>query len=207
MGKLQQCRSGRSRQTSVVRRCASAVTTSIIVNLIIAAPASACGSCPTVRGGLGSVHPESLRLAIAIRRELDSGFLQTNVAPAEDTDQRRADDLQVARKLVEQLGLREGLELLLIEDGAHYHLQGVASRAGDKPTTRPSVRWVTGRAVLVALLDDGLKIEEAVKRGLVVVEKAGACGNKQHRRAERSKAPTGLEKGRHVIRAGRSGQP
>ena len=121
----------------------------------LAPPSSACGTCVEVRGGLGAVHPKSLEVALAIRRELDAKRL-ADIAPNKDHARRRCRDIHAGRTLAKRLSVRDGFELLLIEDGSSYRIEAL------RPP--PSTRCITGRAVLRALLQGDLEFETAVKR-------------------------------------------
>jgi hypothetical protein len=136
------------------------------------AHAWACGLCITPRGGLSALHPKSLAVAIAIRRDIDAGLLTHKQDKPEEKAVRHDRDLQTGRILVERLSLRHGFELLLIEDGSHFRIEGIAELRRRNQPTAPSVRWVTGRDVMVALLERRLKLETAISRGLIVVEDA-----------------------------------
>jgi hypothetical protein len=149
----------------------SRVVATVVIVVVASIPAivSACGLCVTP-GGLKIVHPRSLDLAIAIRRDLDSGLLRRRVGmPQKKVDQHYS-DLQTGRILSERLSLREGFELLLIEDGARLHIEGAPMLRHRKQGESPSTRWVTGRDVLQALLERQLDLEQAVKRGLIILE-------------------------------------
>ena len=142
----------------------------IAAGVITPAPIWSCGLCITP-GGLRIVHPKSLDVAVAIRRDLDSGLLkQSSALPHEKAD-RHFRDLQTGRMLAERLILRDGFELLLIEDGARYRIENTRAVRDRNRIAPLPVRWVTGRAVLQALLGRQLEFETAVKRGLVVVER------------------------------------
>jgi len=149
------------------------LATAAIIAVVACNPASlwACGFCTTPRGGLTAVHPKSLDVAVAIRREIDSGLLKKSVAMPTNKADRQFCDLQIGRILAERLFLREGFELLLIEDGSHYRIEGRTNSGRQKRQTPPSVRWVTGRDVLLALLERHLDLALAVERGLIVLEK------------------------------------
>ena len=137
----------------------------------LAQPAAACATCLEVRGGLGAVHPRSLEVALAIRRELDAKRLE-DIAPSKDHARRRCRDIHVGRTLAKRVSAADGFELLLIEDGSRYRIEAL------RPP--PSTRCITGRAVLQALLQGDLEFETAVKLGWVAVDKVSAhtapCG-------------------------------
>jgi hypothetical protein len=130
-----------------------------------------CGLCPQIRGGLTVVHPKSIQVAIAIRRDLDTRLLKWDPTSVKPDQHRQFGNLQVGQVLAVRHGLREGFELLLIEDGARYRIDNLRRLRGRKRPAWPPIRWVTGRAVLQALLKKELTLETAVKRGLLVVEK------------------------------------
>ncbi len=142
-----------------------------------------CGLCPRIRGGLTVVHPKSIQVALAIRRDLDTGLLKWNPASVKAEQHRRFGNLQVGQVLAVRHSLREGFELLLIEDGARYRIDNLRHLRGRKRPARPPIRWVTGRAVLQALLKKELALETAVERGLLVVEKTRAGFDTHARRA------------------------
>lgn len=129
----------------------------------------ACGFC-TTPSGLKILHPKSLDVAVAIRRDLDSGLLKRNPARPQGKANRFR-DLQTGRILAERFFQREGFELLLIEDGAHYRIEPASREHLRQRRVPPPIRWVTGRAVLQSMLKNEMDLETAVKRGLVVVEK------------------------------------
>ena len=141
----------------------------IAVGAITPASVLACGFCTTPRGALTAIHPKSLDVAVAIRRDIDSGLLKQSL-PEENAD-RHFRDLQTGRMLAERLFLRDGFELLLIEDGSYYRIEGDMSSRRGKRTVPPPIRWVTGRDVLQSMLKNDLDLETAVKRRLVIVEK------------------------------------
>ena len=136
--------------------------------------ATACGLCVTP-GGLVITHPKSLEIAIAIRREIDEGRLENKNAIPTDPSDRHFSDLQAARILVERLQLREGIELLLVEDSSRYRIENAQELHRGKRVAVPSIRWVTGRAALHAMLKGDLELDVATKRGLLVIEEATAA--------------------------------
>ena len=148
------------------------LTVAVIIGVGASAPAAvlACGFCATP-GVLKIAHPRSLDVAVAIRRDLDSGILKRTAATPKDKTERHYRDLQAGRILAERLLLREGFELLLIEDGSHYRIEGRSGRDLQKRETASSIRWVTGRDVLLALLERQLDLNLAVERGLIILEK------------------------------------
>jgi hypothetical protein len=123
-------------------------------------PVRACTVCVVVRGGFEVAHPDSLDVAIAIRREIDAGRLGTTPSLAPP-------DL-LGTALVKRLAMRDGFELLLVEDGSRYRFDGRPDVRGRRRT--PTRRWITGRAVLGALLSGALDPRKAIARGLMVVE-------------------------------------
>ncbi len=145
-----------------------------------------CGLCPVVRGGLTVVHQKSLDIAIAIRRDLDAGLLEP-AASARGKKHSPFRDLQIGQVLAVRHGLRDGFELLVIEDGTHYRIDrsvGLRRRRRAAPPPATIVRWVTGRAVLEALLKKQLTPKVAVQRGLLVIESTPATAT--HPGAKRS---------------------
>ncbi len=148
----------------------------VIAALVFATPATvlACGFCMAPSGGLKFVHPKSLQVAVAIRRDLDSGLLKGNVATPGNKVSDHFRQLQTGRILAERFFLLDGFELLLIEDGSHYRIEGNVSLRRGNRTVPPPIRWVTGRDVLQSMLKNDLDLETAVKRGLVVVERTAS---------------------------------
>jgi hypothetical protein len=138
-----------------------------VLTLTVCAPldTAGCTYCLTPAGGFKLKHPESLTIAVAIRRELDSGLL-TEPAEGKSNKLRTSDDSQLWAKLARRKFLADGFEVLLIEDGVLHRVDAV-----DKKSKREGrIRLVTGRAVLRSLLDRRLHLETAVYRGLVIVE-------------------------------------
>lgn len=133
----------------------------------------ACGSC-TLPGSLRITHPESLNVAISIRREIDAGSLDESVSIPKQKTNCHFRDLQTGRILAERFGLREGFELLIIEDGSHYRIESAIFQRDRKRTALPTIRWVTGRIVLYSMLENKMDFETAVERGLIIVEKTEA---------------------------------
>ena len=152
--------------------------------------ASACGFC-TAPGGLKIAHPKSLDVAIAIRRALDAGLLTSSVGPPAETTDRDFEDVQTARMLAQRLYLREPFELLLIEDGSHYWIEGTPQFLRRERSATPAIRLVTGRAVIRGLLARDLTVGVALEKGLIIVEqtsKSQAKGNRPKRQDRRERA-------------------
>jgi hypothetical protein len=139
----------------------------VVLALTVCAPldTAGCTYCLTPSGGFKLKHPESIAIAVAIHRELDSGLL-TKPAAGKSNKLRSSDDSQLWAKLTRRNFLANGFEVLLIEDGVLHRVDAV-----DKKSKREGrIRLVTGRAVLRSLLDRRLHLETAVCRGLVIVE-------------------------------------
>ena len=147
------------------RACFGHVAAVIIaVGAITPASVLACGFCTTPRGALTAIHPKSLDVAVAIRRDIDSGLLRRRVGMPQTKADRHFHDLQTGRMLAERLFLRDGFELLLIEDGSHYRIENARVVGDRNRMAAPPVRWVTGRAVLKALLGRQLEFEPRSRR-------------------------------------------
>ena len=154
----------------------SSLVAAAIITLALSFPAIvlACGFCTTPGGGLTVVHPKSLDVAVAIRRELDSGLLQKHVVMAADREQRQFRNLPRGRILADRLDLRQTVEVLLIEDGSHYRIEPSVERRPQNRSAPAPIRWITGRAVLLALMERRLNLDTVINRGLLVVEKTSS---------------------------------
>ena len=160
-------RSHRIRFTSVILSAA--------VALIATPDLAACGLCSIPAGGLEAVHPKSLNVAVAIRRDIEEGVLEA--APADAASRILGLRMQqlVSKTYPDSPGTTE---ILLIETGSRFQI-GTAGSAfpsapvparNETPATKVSIRWITGHAVLQALLGREMTVSSAVKRGLIIVE-------------------------------------
>lgn len=153
----------------------TAVTLLAAVALIATPDLAACGACSLPAGSLKTVHPRSLEVAVAIRRDIEEGVLEATPADAVP----RILGLRMRQLLSKTYPDSPGTtEILLIETGSRFQI-GTAGSAfpsapvsarSEPPATKVSIRWITGHAVLQALLAREMTVSSAVKRGLIIVE-------------------------------------
>lgn len=144
-------------------------------------PGSACGFHGSLGDGFSSQHPKSIDVAIALRDAADTNLLdKETVAP-------RAADLFAFHRAVNRLNhLRDALQgtaidvavpsfsILLVESGmwSRYTIADGGIRFfahTDAPTASAPV-VVTGNAVLAAIGAGRLTSQDAIRRGLIVVD-------------------------------------
>lgn len=123
------------------------------------APATlvACGDCVVPTGGLGPTHPHSMQVALAIRQAMNLGIVE----PVDEKRYQNAWNVLNKRSF-----LKQTCEVLLIEDGSLHAIAAVDGSNAQNET----IKLVTGRAVLQALAEGRLHLENAVSRGLVILE-------------------------------------
>lgn len=153
----------------------------LIAALGSASPGAACGFHGSLGDGFSSQHPKSIDVAIALRDAADTNLLdKETVAP-------KAADLFAFHRAVSRLNhLRDALQgmtadmaipsfsILLVESGmwSRYIVADGGIRFAahtDAPTAGDPV-VVTGNAVLAAIGAGRLTIQDAIRRGLIVVE-------------------------------------
>ena len=144
-------------------------------------PGAACGFHGSLGDGFSSQHPKSIDVAIALREAADTDLLDKEaVAP-------RVADLFAFHRAVSRLNhLRDALQgtasdvvvpsfsILLVESGmwSRYTVADGGIRFfahTDAPTASAPV-VVTGNAVLTAIGAGRLTGQDAIRRGLIVVE-------------------------------------
>lgn len=144
-------------------------------------PGAACGFHGSLGDGFSPQHPKSIDVAIALREAADTNLLDKEaVAP-------RAADLFAFHRTVNRLNhLRDALQgtavdvavpsfsILLVESGmwSRYTVADGGIRFfahTDAPTASAPV-VVTGNAVLAAIGAGRLTSQDAIRRGLIVVE-------------------------------------
>lgn len=149
----------------------------VLIFVVSGIPAArGCTVCAEIPGTLGAVHPESIRLALAIRREIETGRLAHGLPPGAVAEMGGAELVWHLRRLTELHGTElEGTEFVLIETGARIRIDadsplGPVIGPATQQLPPPRIRWVTGRDVLHALLERRLDVPAAMDRGILLVE-------------------------------------
>jgi hypothetical protein len=135
--------------------------------------AVACGDCSWVGNGFSIPHPRAIEIAVATRDALDAGLI-------EDSPRTAQADALIARRVAmlvpgDWAAGDSVIEILWVDDNITFHFAArdkrIVASAGPKPATRKLTVVTTGPTA-AALAMRRLSLDDAVTRGLVIVERS-----------------------------------
>jgi hypothetical protein len=149
------------------------------LGIVLQQAAQACALEPMINGGFTVSHPQSINVAVAVAKARSDGLLPESdpVPPPNDVQLNRM--LRDLRELNKRLDSGRkvmterprSFSLVLIGPGlwSHFHASPAAilARYHTDGPMEGKVTAVTHHAVLVALLDGSLEVDEALGRGLL----------------------------------------
>lgn len=158
-----------------------AVSAVFIAAVATASPSAACGYHGTLGDGFSALHSSSINVAIAIRDAADENLLDREIVAPKLSDllalHRATARLQRLRNALQSTSADMAVpsfSLLLVESGmwSRYLAEEGRLRLAahtDAPPAGEAV-VVTGNAVLAAIGAGRLTVEDAMHRGLIVVD-------------------------------------